>query len=80
MKAKTCFKNPVFSNHTTPFLILQRITFAKKLKGIGNRLIKQYQAMFLNVTATILTGTVFLGGSYLFFIQLAEYGWESITV
>jgi hypothetical protein len=75
MKARSCLKSTDFSSHTTPFLILQRTTVGKKLRGLGGKLVKQYQAMFLNVTATILTGTVFLGGSYLFFIQLAEYGW-----
>lgn len=75
MKARSCLKNPEFSNHSTSYLILQRSTVGKRLKGLGGKLIKQYQAMFLNVTAMIFTGTVFLGGSYLFFIQLAKYGW-----
>lgn len=34
-----------------------------------------YQDMLANLTAMIFTGTLFLGGSYLFFVQLAEYGW-----
>lgn len=27
------------------------------------------------LAAAVFTTTVFLGGSYLFFVQLAEYGW-----
>ncbi len=38
-------------------------------------LVKKLQKLLYNVTATALTATLFLGGSYLFFIQLAEYGW-----
>mgnify|MGYP001549116879 CR=1 FL=1 len=34
-----------------------------------------YFSLLGSLTAMIFTGTLFLGGSYLFFIQLAEYGW-----
>ena len=40
-----------------------------------NSLVKKLQTLLYNVTATAFTATIFLGGSYLFFIQLAEYGW-----
>lgn len=38
-------------------------------------LAKNYQTIAENLTATVFTTTVFLGGSYLFLIKLAEYGW-----
>lgn len=37
--------------------------------------LKKLYSLLYNVTATLFTATLFLGGSYLFFIQLAEYGW-----
>lgn len=35
----------------------------------------QLQTLFSNFSAVLFTGTLFAGGSYFFFIQLAEYGW-----
>ena len=37
--------------------------------------VKKVQTLLYSATAAVFTATLFLGGSYLFFIQLAEYGW-----
>lgn len=42
---------------------------------IRERPAKDFQAMAESLTAAVFTTTIFLGGSYLFFIKLAEYGW-----
>ena len=39
------------------------------------KIAKQYQSVLRSLTAVLFTGSLFLGGSYLFFVQLAEYGW-----
>ncbi len=75
MKMRSSFSNPAFQDHTTSCLIQQRLGSNTRLKNWGRKIINQYRAIFLNATAMVFTGTVFLGGSYFFFIQLAEYGW-----
>jgi len=47
----------------------------KRLINYLEKIGKQYQSVLRSVTAVLFTGSLFLGGSYLFFVQLAEYGW-----
>jgi len=47
----------------------------KNLRQWQKKLLKHSLCLLSNATATILTGSLFVGGSYLFFIKLAEYGW-----
>ncbi len=47
----------------------------KKYDKLINALLKKCDKLLYHFTAMVFTATVFLGGSYLFFIQLAEYGW-----
>lgn len=75
MKTRSCFSNSDFSCNTASCLIRQRVGFNRRLKTFLTKLINRSQGMLFNVSAMIFTGTVFLGGSYLFFVQLAEYGW-----
>ncbi len=75
MKARMCLKDSYFPCHTTSHRIQHQTGTSKKLKNLAGKLLQQYRSVFLNVTAMIFTGTVFVGGSYFFFIQLAEYGW-----
>jgi hypothetical protein len=42
---------------------------------LREKCIKRYQEVLGILSAVIFTTSLFLGGSYLFFIQLAEYGW-----
>ena len=45
------------------------------LRLLREKFAKDYQAFAGNLSVALFATTIFLGGSYLFFIQLAEYGW-----
>lgn len=45
------------------------------IRLFGEKLAKDCQAFFGNLSVALFATTIFLGGSYLFFVQLAEYGW-----
>jgi len=47
----------------------------KDLRERQEKLLKHSLRLLTNATAMIFTGTLFVGGSYLFFVKLAEYGW-----
>ncbi len=47
----------------------------KDRKELFKSLVKKLQILLCSATAAAFTASIFLGGSYLFFIQLAEYGW-----
>lgn len=45
------------------------------LRLLKEKCTKDCQAFAGNLSVALFATTIFLGGSYLFFIQLAEYGW-----
>jgi hypothetical protein len=47
----------------------------ESLRFFKDKLFREYPAVIGNLSIAVFATTVFLGGSYLFFIQLAEYGW-----
>lgn len=61
-----------------------RITYKRKnwkkrlldnLRFFSDRFFKDCQPLISTFSVALVATTIFLGGSYLFFIQLAEYGW-----
>lgn len=44
-------------------------------KLLAKRHRNHLRKLLLTITAVLTAGTLFLGGSYLFLVQLAEYGW-----
>ncbi len=49
--------------------LLENLRFAK------DKLFKDCQPLISSLSVALFATTIFMGGSYLFFIQLAEYGW-----
>ncbi len=47
----------------------------KRLRERPEKLLKHCLQLLTNATAMIFTGSLFVGGSYLFFVKLAEFGW-----
>lgn len=47
----------------------------KKTENTATQLLTRLQPLLRGITAMFFTATIFLSGSYFFFIQLAEYGW-----
>ena len=45
------------------------------LRLFREKIARHCRSLATNLSVALLTTTIFLGGSYLFFIQLAEYGW-----
>ena len=45
------------------------------LRLFREKIARHCLSLTTNLSVALLTTTIFLGGSYLFFIQLAEYGW-----
>ena len=45
------------------------------LRLFREKLAKDCQTFVGNLSVALFATTIFIGGSYLFFIQLAEYGW-----
>gem|GEM_PF-5031305 len=41
----------------------------------SEKFMKSCHNLLGSLSVFLLTTTIFLGGSYLFFVQLAEYGW-----
>ncbi len=58
----------------TPECKRQKSTQNKAESRLG-KLLRKAHGLLYSFTATVITATIFLGCSYLFFIQLAEYGW-----
>ncbi len=75
MKTDNSFVNVSFS----PRFSRQRKNRQKRLpdniRFCKDKLLQDCQAVITSLSVAVFAATVFLGGSYLFFIQLAEYGW-----
>ncbi|MEE4166464.1 MAG: hypothetical protein V2I35_10735 [Desulfocapsaceae bacterium] len=59
-----------------------RISISKplriSLKGVAEQIsesLSRCRTHFISLAAVLLIGTLFLSGSYLFFVQLAAHGW-----
>lgn len=49
--------------------------YDRSVRLFKEKLAEKGQALMTNMAVTILTTLIFLGGFYLFFVQLAEHGW-----
>lgn len=47
----------------------------ENIRFLKDKIFRECQAILGTLGIAVFATTIFLGGSYLFFIQLAEYGW-----
>ena len=75
MKTENSYVNVSFS----PRISYKRKNRTQRLLEIirfcKDKLFRECQAAIGSLSVAVFATTIFLGGSYLFFIQLAEYGW-----
>ena len=65
-----------FSPEITREKALLARLYERGLRMLREKFAKDYcQAFVGDLSVALFATTIFLGGSYLFFIQLAEYGW-----
>ncbi len=65
----------LFFTQTLPTISFQHYTNKKRTKEKTIRLIRRFRGTICQCAAAVAIGGLLLVGTYLFFIQLAEYGW-----
>jgi hypothetical protein len=75
MKTENSFINVSFSPRISQKRKNRHKRLVDNIRFCKDKLLRDCQAVIASLSVAVFATTIFLGGSYLFFVQLAEYGW-----
>ena len=75
MKTENSFVNVSFSPRISHKRKNRQKQLLDTIRFCKDKFMRDCQAVIASLGVAVFATTIFLGGSYLFFVQLAEYGW-----
>lgn len=75
MKTENSFVNVSFSPRISQKRKNRHKRLLDNIRFFKDKLLRDCHTVIASLSVAVFATTIFLGGSYLFFVQLAEYGW-----